>query len=149
MNKVDINRADVEELMEITGIGGSTAKRIVSYRRDYGPFSSPKDLSQVKGIGSKKLKKIRPEIKVTDVIEIEFDPDRYGLRGIEEVHLVGDMNDWEPADRSYSLSRGKDGNWRGTFLLEKGMEFKFLYNSDSWDEGNDIGGKYGENLVIQ
>ncbi|MFW6237848.1 MAG: helix-hairpin-helix domain-containing protein [Halanaerobiales bacterium] len=149
MRKVDINRADVEELMGIRGVGGSTAERIVSCRRENGPFHSPEDISLVKGIGEKKLEKICPEIKVEDVVEIEFDPDRYGIGKPEEVHLVGDMNDWDPADYSYSLDREEDGLWRGIFLLGKGTEFKFLYDSNSWDEGNDIGGKYGDNLVIK
>lgn len=48
---VDINRATVEELVTLPGIGRSLAERIVDYREQNGGFGSPADIMQVKGIG--------------------------------------------------------------------------------------------------
>ena len=51
--KVDINSADVKELMSLRGVGEVRAKAIVAYRQTHGPFQSLDDLKQVAGIGDK------------------------------------------------------------------------------------------------
>lgn len=58
--KVDINKADAEMLIQIPGIGPKTAEAIIAYRKDVGQFKSIEDLVEVKGIGPKKLETIRP-----------------------------------------------------------------------------------------
>lgn len=58
--KVNINTADEAILSTLPGIGEKTAAAIISFRNDNGSFKSIDDLEQVKGIGSKKLAKIRP-----------------------------------------------------------------------------------------
>ncbi len=60
VEQIDINKADVEMLAEIPGIGPKTAEAIIAYRKDVGPFKSLEDLIEVKGIGPKKLETIRP-----------------------------------------------------------------------------------------
>ncbi len=60
VEQIDINKADVEKLAEIPGIGPKTAEAIIAYRTDVGPFKSIEDLMEVKGIGPKKLETIRP-----------------------------------------------------------------------------------------
>jgi len=49
---VNINVADVGELMTLSGIGRAVAERIVRYREDHGPFKTPEDLRRVKGVGT-------------------------------------------------------------------------------------------------
>ncbi len=51
--KVNINKASVEELMQLERIGPSYAERIVQYRKDHGPFERPQDITQVQGVGPK------------------------------------------------------------------------------------------------
>jgi competence protein ComEA len=51
--KVDINSADVEELMSLRGVGETRAQAIVTYRQTNGPFQSLDDLKNVPGIGDK------------------------------------------------------------------------------------------------
>jgi len=52
---VDVNTADVEQLMTVRGIGPKTAQLIMAERQRGGAFESWSDLSdRVKGIGSKK-----------------------------------------------------------------------------------------------
>ncbi|WP_456434257.1 ComEA family DNA-binding protein [Thermosulfuriphilus sp.] len=62
----NINKATVSELDLLPGIGPKTAQAIVDYRQVHGPFKSVDDLLKVKGIGAKKLEKIRPLISVED-----------------------------------------------------------------------------------
>ena len=50
---VNINTATADEIAkELKGIGPAKAGAIVIYREQNGPFTTPKDLSKVKGIGS-------------------------------------------------------------------------------------------------
>ncbi len=58
--KVNINSATVEQLVEVPGVGESTASRIVEKRKELGGFKSIDDLLEVKGIGAKKLEKMKP-----------------------------------------------------------------------------------------
>jgi comEA protein len=58
--RVNINVANEEELIKLPGIGPELAERILEYRNKNGGFFAIEDLSNVKGIGTKKIKKIRP-----------------------------------------------------------------------------------------
>jgi len=55
--KVDLNRASVEELVRIPYIGEYTARNIVEYRRDHGRFYAVEDVKNVKGIKEKNYAK--------------------------------------------------------------------------------------------
>ncbi len=168
-----INKVDQITFAEVEGIGEVTAQNIIEYRAKKGGFSSPEELKMVKGIGNKKYKNIidylgisqsetdSEELHTTDSKEssvdpgpetqkvlIEFKPDEMGIEDPEEVHLVGDMNDWDPADKSFSLTKDEEGVWRNEFHLKPGMEYKFMYDSTSWEEDKHIG-FFGENFVVE
>lgn len=55
---IDLNSCRASELTALKGIGKALSKRIVEYRTEHGPFADVKELTKVKGIGEKKLKKI-------------------------------------------------------------------------------------------
>jgi len=59
---VHINSADASELQRLPGVGPSTAEKIIDYRRQIGRFASLDQLMDVKGIGPKKLEKMKPFI---------------------------------------------------------------------------------------
>lgn len=59
---IDMNAADAGTIATLPGIGKTTAKAIVKHRTDNGPFSGPKDLLKVKGIGKKTLAKIEDRL---------------------------------------------------------------------------------------
>jgi comEA protein len=61
---VPLNTATQNDLERIPGIGPVMAKRILSYRVAKGRFEKIEELLNVKGIGTKKLIKIRPYIKM-------------------------------------------------------------------------------------
>lgn len=63
-NKVNINKATLEELQTLSGIGPSKATAILSYRDESGPFKKEEDLLNVSGIGEKTFEKLKEHITV-------------------------------------------------------------------------------------
>jgi competence protein ComEA len=62
---VNINTATQEEFIALhKGLGPAKAQAIIDYRKANGPFKSVDDLKHVKGIGAKRLEKLRPELTV-------------------------------------------------------------------------------------
>lgn len=61
---VNVNKATLEELITVRGIGPVMAKRIVEYRDKNGMFKSIDDLTQVQGIGGNKLQRIKDQVTV-------------------------------------------------------------------------------------
>ena len=64
--RININSADVEELTDLPGIGPAYAKRIVEYRKEFGPFKTIEDLLNVRGIGDRTFEKIRDRITIKE-----------------------------------------------------------------------------------
>lgn len=64
VKNIDINSANKETLTQIPGIGPKTADSILTYRKANGEFKSVNDLTNVKGIGDKSLKKMKPFLKM-------------------------------------------------------------------------------------
>ncbi|MCK5305889.1 MAG: helix-hairpin-helix domain-containing protein [Candidatus Omnitrophica bacterium] len=60
--QVNINRADVDELSSLPGVGKVIAARITAYRLEKGDFIHREDIKKVKGIGDKKFEKMREYI---------------------------------------------------------------------------------------
>ncbi|PYN15112.1 MAG: competence protein ComEA [Candidatus Rokuibacteriota bacterium] len=61
---VNINTADVKELMKLEGVGRRVAEKIVEYRDSHGPFKKPEELRKVEGIGSGLWEKNRTRIVI-------------------------------------------------------------------------------------
>jgi len=70
--RVDVNDANWLELMLLDGVGETLAKRIVNHREQFGPFQQVEDLLEIKGIGGKRLAKLRSQVtcKVTQTQSI-------------------------------------------------------------------------------
>ena len=62
--KININTAPVEELMQLSGVGQAYARRIIEYRETQGLFSHIEELKNVKGIGEKIFEKNKNRITV-------------------------------------------------------------------------------------
>src|SRR5438105_12840967 len=56
---VNINTATSEELQQVPGIGPATAEKILQMRKSYGAFKSVDDLLAIRGLGPKRLEKMR------------------------------------------------------------------------------------------
>ena len=63
---LDINRASLDELARLPGVGPGLARRIVDERERRGRFESPDALRYVLGMGPKKLAAIRELITVSE-----------------------------------------------------------------------------------
>jgi len=61
---VNINKADLEEITDLYGIGKAYAKRIIEYRDKKGNFASKQELVNIKGIGKRKYKKLKNKITI-------------------------------------------------------------------------------------
>ena len=64
--KVDLNRAGIEELVRLPGVGEIVAERIVNYRDENGAFEAPEELMNVRGIGEKTYLKLEPYVTVSE-----------------------------------------------------------------------------------
>lgn len=60
---LNINTATRSELIDLPGIGESTADKIISYRDSHKKFNKSEDLMNVSGIGKKKFDKLKSHIK--------------------------------------------------------------------------------------
>ena len=66
--RIDLNNATAAELALLPGIGPSLAHEIIEHRTEVGGFVSMSQLDQVKGIGERRIEKLRPLLTIDDVI---------------------------------------------------------------------------------
>lgn len=69
-NPVNINTADVSELLQVPGVNLKTARAIISYRKQTKPFESTSELKDVTGIGRVTLEKMRPYVTAGSGFEL-------------------------------------------------------------------------------
>ena len=63
-SKININSAQIEELITLPGVGEATANKIIEYRKENGKFQKIEDLKNVPGIGDSKYENIKTMIRV-------------------------------------------------------------------------------------
>ncbi len=73
---IDLNKASVQELTLLPGIGEKTARRIVEKRAELKGFSSVEELMEVKWIGKAKLEKIRDLVTAGERLDDKSAPSR-------------------------------------------------------------------------
>jgi len=64
--KLNINRASLEQLTYLPGIGPVLAQRIIEYREEKGNFHDISELKEIPGIGQVKFERIKKEITLED-----------------------------------------------------------------------------------
>ena len=65
---IDINKATIEDLMLINGIGEKTAWRIIQFREKSGRYHRVEDLMNIHGIKDKKFQKLRSYFCTDDML---------------------------------------------------------------------------------
>jgi competence ComEA-like helix-hairpin-helix protein len=63
---IDVNTADVDELIGLPGVGRGAASRIVAFRQEHGPFRSVGDLELVDGFDMGRVARLAPRATVSD-----------------------------------------------------------------------------------
>ena len=73
--KININKADVEELAQLTGIGPTLGAKIVEYRTTVHPFEEVIELTAVPGISERMVRQFEDRVTVgTGVVEEAWTP---------------------------------------------------------------------------
>jgi competence protein ComEA len=62
--QININKASVEELLRVSGIGPKTAEFIVSYRHSNGLFTNLEVLHQARGMSPSRYERIIKHLKI-------------------------------------------------------------------------------------
>ena len=63
--KININRADKEELQEIPRVGPATAERIINHRKTHGEFTRKEELKNIPRIGAVSYQNMAPKIRIS------------------------------------------------------------------------------------
>jgi competence ComEA-like helix-hairpin-helix protein len=64
-DRLDINTATIEELVQLPGIGPVLASRIIEHRRKHGRFRRPQDIIIVRGMSAGRFRRIAHLIRTS------------------------------------------------------------------------------------
>jgi competence protein ComEA len=63
-DKINLNKATLEQLQSLPGVGPALAERILKHRQKVGKFKRIEEILNIKGMGEKKFQKIKDRLAV-------------------------------------------------------------------------------------
>lgn len=66
---INLNKATLDELIALPGVGPALGERIIDYRDSQGSFKAIEDIQKVKGFGQKKFEQLKDTITVEEATQ--------------------------------------------------------------------------------
>ena len=79
--KININQASSSQLANLPRVGAKLADRIVEYRKAHGQFGQTEELMEVKGVGEKLFKELKPYVALSGPTSLAAKVSSKGTRG--------------------------------------------------------------------
>ena len=79
--KININQASSAQLANLPRVGAKVADRIVEYRKAHGQFGQAEELMEVKGVGEKLFKELKPYVALSGPTTLTSKVSSKGTRG--------------------------------------------------------------------
>jgi competence protein ComEA len=79
--KININQASAAQFSLLPRVGSKQADRIVEYRKAHGQFSQIEELMEVKGIGEKQFAQLKPYLSLSGPTTLTSKVSSKGTRG--------------------------------------------------------------------
>ena len=79
--KININQASSSQLANLPRVGAKLADRIVEYRKAHGQFGQTEELMEVKGVGEKLFKELKPYVALAGPTTLAAKVSSKGTRG--------------------------------------------------------------------
>jgi competence ComEA-like helix-hairpin-helix protein len=79
--KININQASAAQISNLPRVGTKVAERIVEYRKSHGQFGTAEELMEVKGVGEKLFKELKPYIALSGPTTLSSKVSSRGTRG--------------------------------------------------------------------
>ena len=79
--KVNINQATSAQLSNLPRVGSKVADRIVEYRKSHGQFNQAEELMEVKGVGERLFKELKPYVALSGPTTLTAKVSSRGTRG--------------------------------------------------------------------
>jgi hypothetical protein len=95
---IDLNRADVDTLTTLPGVGPKLAARIVRFRKEVHPFGEPIEITAVPGISENMYRQLADRVSVSS-------PDERAVLEVEKVSVRPDA--WEVTRTEAEISAGE------------------------------------------
>ncbi len=97
---IDINKAGVAELTQVSGIGEGLARRIIEYRETVHPFEEVIELAAVPGISERMARQFADQVTVEPAVVMEKTavPPTMALKPVEEIEesILPEVEEVEP-----------------------------------------------------
>ncbi len=101
--KININQASSAQLSNLPRVGGKLADRIVEYRKAHGQFGQAEELMEVKGVGEKLFKELKPYVALSGPTTLAAKISSKGTRG----GSIGKKTAASSASKSVPMGKGR------------------------------------------